>query len=350
MNPVPVFRAILRLFLLLTGLFLIFLLYAQMTMYKPPEQLEVFSSDRPDPLSRGVELSLMIWNLGYAGMGSDMDFFYDGGRLMRTSRQRTHENLQGMMDVLENHREMDFFLLQEVDYRSRRSYGIHMPDSIKEALPHHIQSFGINYQVRFVPVPLRNPMGRVNSGILTASRATPAISSRFSFPGGYQWPVSLFNLQRCFLMNRYPMEGGGELVVINTHNSAFDDGSLRYKQMRFMEEIMLREYDLGNYVIAGGDFNLSPPGFEPAFNHNIFDDKNLVFMPGDLLPGWQLVYDARVPTNRRAYIPYDPTITPTTLIDFYILSPNVEIVQVEGLHLDFLYTDHNPVIARVRLN
>ena len=72
-------------------------------------------------------------------------------------------------------------------------------------------------------------------------------------------------LDRCFMVNRYPLENGKELLVINTHNEAFDPGEIRKAQMAYLKEFLLSEYAKGNYIIAGGDWNMSPPDFKPEF-------------------------------------------------------------------------------------
>ena len=39
----------------------------------------------------------------------------------------------------------------------------------------------------------------------------------------------------------------------------------------------------------------------------------------------------------------------TTLIDFYLVSPNVEILEVKTIDLDFKYSDHQPISLKVKL-
>ena len=50
-----------------------------------------------------------------------------------------------------------------------------------------------------------------------------------------------------------------QLVIINLHLEAYDDGSAREKQMKVLKDIMVKEYEKGNYVIVGGDFNQTFP-------------------------------------------------------------------------------------------
>ena len=346
-------RRILRYFFIvvvtMAAVLAIILTHAHLTYYDPDEVTILFTNEKADTMSDTAVLSIMTWNLGYAGLDKDMDFFYDGGKKVRTSREQTLKNLEAILAFIKSRENVDFFFFQEVDRASRRSYYLDMTDSIAKAFPGAHHAFAKNYHVRFVPVPWHSPMGKVTSGLVTTSKHTPLLVKRYSFPGGYPWPERLFNLQRCFMMNRYPLDNGKELVIINTHNSAFDDGNLRKLQMDYLKNILLNEFELGNYVIAGGDFNQCPPSFEPDFYFNIFDDVNVMYIPDNYLPGWHFVYDANVPTNRRVLTPYEPATTKTTVIDFFIASPNIKPLKVEGIHLDFKHSDHNPVIASFQL-
>ena len=59
--------------------------------------------------------------------------------------------------------------------------------------------------------------------------------------------------------------------------------------------------------------------------------------------GWEWVYDANVPTNRKVTEAYKRDETFTTIIDFYLVSPNINIEITQGVDLDFKYADHQPV-------
>ncbi len=68
-------------------------------------------------------------------------------------------------------------------------------------------------------------------------------------------------------------------------------------------------------------------------------------MPAD----WKWVYANNVPTNRRVATPYDKSTTPTTVIDFFLVSPNIENISIENIDLDFQHSDHQPVKASFHL-
>jgi endonuclease/exonuclease/phosphatase family metal-dependent hydrolase len=146
------------------------------------------------------------------------------------------------------------------------------------------------------------------------------------------------------------MKNGKELLVINTHNEAFDPGEIRKAQMEYLKEFVTAEYTKGNYIIAGGDWNQSPPDFTPEFsNYKVKTDQ--MKMPSDFLPSdWKWIYDNKTPSNREVIAAWDPAVTKTTVIDFFLLSPNIKSLSVQTLNLGFANSDHNPVRMKVRLN
>lgn len=344
-------RPFLYLLLIVAGAFIIFLIFATADDYNPPLVELLYDDDQPDQLPDSATINLLIWNIGYCGLDASMDFFYDGGDQMRPSREGVITNIKGVVKTLSPHLTADFLLLQEVDRDSKRSYHLNQYEIIKGHFHDFNAQFGMNYRVSFVPIPLKNPMGKVESGLMTLSRYNPSAVTRHSFPGNYSWPVKLFMLDRCFLVNRYPVSDGNELLIINTHNSAYDDGSLRMEQMTFLKKFLLEEYEKGNYVIVGGDWNQTPYGLEPSLPSHPFDTINLTYIEKNY-PGseWHWAYDPSLPTNRRVALPYNRSTSLTTVIDCYLLSPNIEFEKVKTLDVDFRFSDHQPVLLKARLS
>ncbi len=339
------------LYLLLLAIagFLFLLIYGTLSDYKPEEQILLSENPEAPPIPDST-FNIMIWNIGYCGLGEKMDFFYDGGKGVRPDRAASEFNLKGVLGYVETLDSCDFLLFQEVDIKSKRSYRINQVDSLEKRLAPEHNSFGKNFDVFFNPAPPRDPLGKLHSGIASYSRHLPASSMRYSFPGNYSWPMGVFMLDRCFLVDRYPLSGGKDLLVINTHNSAYDDGTLRKGQMDYLHGFLTEEYKKGNYIVVGGDWNQTPAGFVPAFDRDKFDTVQLSFIDPDYLPGqWTWLYDPAVPSNRRVDIPYVQGVSRTTVIDFYLLSPNLEPLFVRGINLDFTWSDHQPVLARFRL-
>lgn len=323
--------------------------YAMISDYKPDEMTIVSSSERPDRLNDTAEISFLTWNIGYCALDGEMDFFYDGGTKVFTPEETYVKNLSSVKEFLEDNDTIDFIFIQEIDKKSKRSYRYNQYDTLSLMLADYHPFFGKNYDVFFVPVPPSSPMGKVLSGLAVFSRLQPSSSVRYSFPGQYGFPKQLFMLDRCFLVNRYPMESGKELVIINTHNEAFDPGEIRKAQMKYLKEFMLSEYEKGNYIVAGGDWNQSPPGFKPEFSGSLLNTDQMMMEAGYLPDDWSWVYDNTYPSNRSVTAAYDPSQTTTTVIDFFLLSPNITGINVECIHLGFRNSDHNPVRMTVRL-
>jgi endonuclease/exonuclease/phosphatase family metal-dependent hydrolase len=323
--------------------FLLFLLYSTVFEYRPGDMIPICSSGQSDTLHNTDVFSTMTWNLGYAGLGEHMDFFYDGGKNVRDTHENVIRNLDSITSFVVKNDSIDFILVQEIDFRSRRSYRMDQFSKLDSLLNSHYGFFGINYKVDFVPVPVFSPMGKVRSGIATYCTYMPKTVDRYAFHGDYSWPKRIFMLKRCYLVCRYPMANGKEFILINTHNSAYDDGSLRKEQLRELERFSLDEFKKGNYVLIGGDWNQSPSGFEAEYDH-VFDTVDVAYLPESFLQGWQQLYSTKCPTNRRVMTSYNPITTPTTVIDFYIASPNIIPVSLHVIDLKFKNSDHQPVL------
>lgn len=350
-------KILLLLFLPLSlfGLYVIgVLIYGTLSNYRPKEKTELITHNQSSAIPQKDTFTFLTWNVGAAGLGEDMDFFYEGGQMVRAKRTWVDKYLKGINETLENFKEeVDFVLLQEVDSNSKRSYFIPLYDNFSSILNQHSNTFALNFDVKYLPAPLlsTSPMGRVYSGLASFSKYKVAESVRYQFPGKFPWPKNLFLLKRCFLVQRIPLKSGKELLVINSHNTAYDDGSIRKEQMEYLRNFVIEEYSKGNYVVVGADWNQCPPkfncqDFDAGENISVLQmniDENL--FPSD----WQWVYDDTFSTNRKMAAPYKKGETFTTLIDFYLVSPNISVLDVETINQDFKYSDHHPVKLKIQL-
>ena len=332
---------------ILIGAFGIFLLYFTVTDYSPAVFVKL------EKVGKGLEmqplrLTLMSWNLGYAGLGKSMDFFMDGGTKVKATKEETERNLKGILSVVKIWKKnVDVFFFQEVDVDSDRSYNINEYEPLKDILKGYESTFAYNYHVDFVPVPLNSPMGKVKSGIAVFSKYSFKDPTRVALPGEYPWPIRIFHLDRCMIVVRIPAPDGKEWLLINTHNSAYDSGDLRKQQLDFIKTFITKEYEKGNYVVIGGDWNIMlGSNFE-------FSEATPTFykpLPKNFTPkGWKWAVDLSVPTNRSLATPYVEGRNFVTVIDGFLVSPNVKIINVKGLNLGFEYSDHNPVIVTVEI-
>lgn len=331
------------------GFVLLFAAVIAITEFKPAEREAVEFKTGAKKLDKS-DLTLVSWNIGYAGLDKDADFFMDGGKEVNPeSKARVKANMEGIQSTLDTF-DADFYYLQEIDHNSSRTRFIDQTKFFLSDL--NSNAYARNFKTLWIPYPL--PMlGKLDSGIFTASDYAFDSADRISLPCPFSWPMSMFNLKRCLLVTYVPIEGQDNyLVLINLHLEAFDSGEGKIAQTKALLGVIEEEYNKGNYVIAGGDFNQRFPGAEEKYPQS---DDPIVWCPGsldaDALPeGWQYAYDLTNPSCRSMEKALtDASTHQFYLIDGFILSPNIELVSVETIQKNFEYTDHNPVRMKVTL-
>ena len=352
-----------------------FILTLQIFEYNPQavETLTVENNLTDEGVNRvrlNTSYKIMTFNIGYASLSATEDFVMDGGTKGRMDTAAEVEaNITGISQILTD-AEADFYLLQEVDVDSDRSYNTPQYQTFSDLLALPV-TLGYNYRCLFVPFPLQigQMMGSVNSGIMTATGFPVESAERHQLPGTFSWPLRLANLKRCMVVTRLPISGSDlELVMINVHLSAYDDGTMRIQEMAALRELAETEYANGNYVVIGGDFNQTFPGAVvtpgtedqlPVYKYPLKDPGlwQAFEMDADWVTdngwGFGIDLDDDNPTCRllnQAYDSLNHENNQYYLIDGFIVSPNVEIVgEVEIVEQDFEYSDHNPVVMTFSL-
>ena len=320
-----------------------FIRLLQITNYNPSKEELIFQSTKNTTSIPSDTLSLLTWNIGYAGLGDDMDFFYDGGTKVRTSLSRTRQNLDSIKKWITQN-STDFIVLQEVDFNSKRTYYINQIQRLfnNKNKDLHVDP-AYNYKVRYLPFPPTKPLGRIESGLLSVSRFQPIESKRIAYQATYGWPQKLWMLDRAFLVQKFETKSGKYLYIINTHNTAFDDGDIREKETLQLLKYSQTLYENGAYVVIAGDWNQSPEHESPTpskqgkrtYTERSINRKHIP-------TNWNLFYHKKVPTNRSLNT-MDPKTWHTSIIDFIVTSPNIQEINTQTVDLQFQFSDHNPV-------
>jgi len=334
----------------------LFVTILAVTEYRPKvsEVVEV-ENNTNTKISVNQAIKIMTFNIGYASLSKTEDFVMDGGvKSKPDSINLVRNNLDTLIANAGDYN-ADIYFFQEIDIASDRSFDINQLAEFKSVFSNMNFSYAPNFRVLFVPFPfsLGNMIGKVESGIVTATNFKVNSAERIQLPGEFVWPVRLANLKRALIVSRLPIENSTkELILINGHLSAYDDGSMREQEMAKLKEIMETEYAKGNYVIVGGDFNQTFPDADGIYP--ITDTTNYIAptIPNTFLPtGFAYAIDLTSPTCRLLNKPYDP-LDPTTqyyLIDGFIVSSNVSVNYVSTLNLNFENSDHNPVTMEIVL-
>ena len=227
--------------------------------------------------------------------------YYDENK--KITNDESESNIQQFNESLssEGTGTFDFIAFQEQDISSTRSYYVDGyqklrldgysensadPDPDKNLddnfANHYSSIFGYNFSVPWVPTPIHEMFGQVLSGLSIYSKYTMEPNAeRVALPNISSFPFNLFELKRCLIISRYPVDNGKDFVFINAHFSAYDEsGTVRLQQLQFINQIFESEIDKGNYVMIGADWNQILPqtygyaGSDTKFKNNIIYDEN----------------------------------------------------------------------------
>ena len=320
------------------------------------------------------ELSFSTMNIGFGAYSPDFTFIIDtgydeNGNITQGSDSRAKnkdtviyntENIIDDIQVLN----LDFIAFQEVDVSSDRSHHVDQKQMIIDSFTDYGNVFTYNFHSAYLMYPVFNPHGKSNSGLLTLSKYNIETSTRKSYIVDESFPNKFFDLDRCFVVNYIPVENNKQLVLINSHMSAYDEGGvIRNKQLNQLYSFMLSEYEKGNYVVCGGDFN-----HDLLTNNQLYEEfskENIPFqdMIKQKKPDWlsymfdddkKSIFDnefdiyaaSNCPSLRDTDVEYIKDYTYVSTVDGFIVSKNVEFVSVENLMMSdenssmFAFSDH----------
>ena len=322
-------------------------------------------------LTTGKEYSALTYNIGFGAYTPDFSFFMDGGKSSwAKSKDSVLETVQGAGELVASY-DPDFALIEEVDLDSTRSYHVNEYSILKDCMPDYDCVFAQNYDSAFLFYPFTQPHGKSKAGLALFSKYPITGSLRRSFPISTSF-TKFFDLDRCYSISRVPVDNGKELVIFELHMSAYGNSdAIREGQIRMLSEDMQKEYEAGNYVICGGDFNHDLKAADTqskasdASNNTQTDSGDSAEpeswaypFPRSELPEHfsfcldQLSEDEKNNlwnSARNADMEYVPGETYTVTLDGFIISDNVECTKYENVNTGYSYSDHDPVYMEFQL-
>ena len=358
MNKKKILRTLLAVLLALVLAVGGYVAYVLLAYYRIPDNqtLEVSGQAEQVALPVGSELTAMSWNIGFAAYTPDFGFFMDGGTESRAeSPSSVRAVLEGVAAQV-TRVNPDILLLQEVDCGSTRSWQIDQAGRLAEALESGRQwAYAMNYDSPYLFYPITEPHGASKSGLLTMSRYPITSALRRSLPIE-ETLMKLVDLDRCYAVHRMPVENGRELVVYALHLSAYtSDGTIATQQLELLLADMQAEYEKGNYVLAGGDFNKDLLGDSSAWFGVSGEGYTWAQpFPVDLLAGTHITLVAPLdeqnpaPSCRNADGPYQEGQFVLT-VDGFLVSANITVTGDAVLDTDFAWSDHEAVTVTFRL-
>ena len=319
------------------------------------ENLEILHPLENKPLT-GTEYTILSYNIGFCAYTPDFGFFMDGGSKARAASKESVETvLAGIVDLIRG-KNPDFLILQEVDKKSQRARKVDQDVAFNEMLPEYTSVYAINWDSPYLAFPPIEPHGAALTGIKTFAKYGIASASRVELPVEKSL-MKLIDLDRCYTVSRIPLEGGKTLVLYNFHLSAYtSDGKIAQEQLDLMIADMKSEYEAGNYVIGGGDFNKDLLGnsgeifgvsgedytWAQPIAESTFTDTGISL---------EAPFDPNNPvaTCRNADGPYNPGQFRVS-VDGFLVSDNVTVVSSAVIDTGYAYSDHNPIQMTFVLN
>ncbi len=312
-------------------------------LHRPPIGcLSTQNTDHLTPL--GAEITVTTWNIGFAALGAGADFFVDGSKNMRAlPKSQIQTAAMFIADRLADFHS-DVVLLQENAVAGFLTRGVNVNGAIKSRLTNYAHCFWPDLKTLFAPKPFN-----ILHGMSNYTRGETSECSTLSLP---QDPLYYYGFLKKYygaIVQRFPIEGqAGAWVVINIHLSAFDKGAnVRQRQLTNLLEYAEQEYLVGNYVVIGGDWNMRLSATKFPHSTPKSDLFEIFDFPQDKLPkGWMLGVDEHTASLRSLSKPYIKGETFTTIVDGFVVSPNVRVEAVITDNLAFEHTDHHPVTGR----
>ncbi|MFC1826043.1 endonuclease/exonuclease/phosphatase family protein [Thermodesulfobacteriota bacterium] len=318
---------------------------------------KVFETGAAPVLLPGQKVKVMSWNVQYMA-GKNYVFFYDlldgSGPDKRPSATDIAATLQEVARIIRQETP-DIILLQEVDDGARRSYYEDQLARLLELLPadykYHASAF--YWKSSFVPHP--RIMGQVGMKLATISKYKTTEAIRHQLPLRRVNALrQQFELKRAVLETRLPVEGQKDFIVMNTHLSAFAQGEdtmqRQVEQLKKLKDQYTRE---GSVWIAGGDYNLLPPGkaYQQLPDHQkVYYCKSteleLLTAAYRSVPGLKEV-NGSAPERWYTHFPNDPKVAgPDRTIDYIFYSDKLMLGQHRVIQEDTLHiSDHFPIVA-----
>lgn len=354
-----------------------YIIYLYASYHRIPDNQELQVEEISQNTEAGNELtteknySALTYNIGFGAYTPDFSFFMDGGKSSwAKSKDRVKETIKGAGELVA-FKDPDFALVQEIDLDATRSYHVNEYSILKENIPAYNCVFAQNYDSAFLFYPFTQPHGKSKAGLALFSKYPITGSLRRSFPISTSF-TKFFDLDRCYSISRVPVDNGKELVIFELHMSAYGNSdAIREGQIRMLSEDMQKEYEAGNYVICGGDFNHDLKAADTqskasdASNNTQTDSGDSAEpeswaypFPRSELPEHfsfcldQLSEDEKNDhwnSARNADMEYVPGETYTVTLDGFIISDNVECTKYENVNTGYSYSDHDPVYMEFQL-
>lgn len=241
-----------------------FLGFVYLSTYQPDDTQQelVINSDKAPVLIPGQQIKVLSWNIQFMAGNIDNHFFFDGGNDPWPTQETIDKTAKNIAQILIEE-DADIVLLQEVDDGAKRTHYEDQLEKLLKLLPESYvgHTSTIYWKAFFIPYP--DIVGSVGMKLSIISKYQIRSAVRYALS-----PITTDNIivrqfqpKRAVLEVLIPLADGKVLNVLNTHLSAFAQGSdTMLKQVAQVDHI-LEDLSLKRKpAFVAGDFNLLPPG------------------------------------------------------------------------------------------
>lgn len=255
------------------------------------------------------EIKILTWNLGSALC--DEKYFKGKYHLFGNNIKTIKSNIKNQINILKEV-DADIYLLQEVSKPSIHNWFLNQYKRIKN----NFREFNNNYLNNYnIPLLIIN-----GKAVITKDEN---ISDSFCIPFNSKIlknDIKISNKNNIITRIKIKKK---ELVIFNIHLAPYGrQKELRIKQISYIFDKANDEYNKGNYVIIGGDWNM---------DISKISNNGFIIAKPDL------------PTCRDINTPYMRK-SKMNSYDGFIYSNNIKLKDINVIN-NFKYSDHCPVIA-----
>ena len=319
------------------------------------EQLNI-ERNRTWYLTTEKEYTALTMDIGYGIHTPDFTYYFDEGKMANGQTTKGEHNfgisatavLENMMAIHDYVRNLnlDFYVFQNVDVASTRSHMVNGYEILNEALARYSRIAARYHHTQYLFYPLCHEVGLINSDLMTYSRYKTTYGFRKQLPIDENLFSRVSSIDNAFSAAFMPVNGsdGKYLVLVNINLDK--DEKTRNKQIETLNTFILDEYDYGNYVIIGGNFNSDTAEDPGQFTGEQQQPKWLTNFDESLLAdGFTFIHpnnEEDVANYHQADIPYEEGVSYESHINGFVVSNNIE-ANALILDTDYEYSNHNPV-------
>ena len=350
--------ALLLLFALVVGA----LIWARCAVFNPAPTMPatLVSSPQTPVLHAGQTLKIMSWNVQFMA-GKGRTFFFDlpgsKGPDERPTRAEIEHALPEVARVIREENP-DVVMFQELDDGAARTDKDDQLARLLALLPKEYseQASTFYWKMSYVPHPKIHGAVGLKLGII--SKYKIASAQRIALPQAQHPPiVDWFQFKRCLLETHFPIDSGGDLVIMNTHLEAMIQNSdLKHREVMLLDSLFAAKDSLHEPWIQGGDFNLLAPGmyahtpkeeqvwFNPAYDLGPLYSKYLSLPTLGMLMGPDSLLARTHYPNRPDSKGLDKTI------DYFFRAQSVVLDTFFVRQFDTQkISDHAPIVMKVNI-